>query len=327
MDTDKRSAEVKKCLAVVGSTASGKSALALALAKAFDGEIVSVDSMQVYRGMDIGTAKPTARERADVVHHMIDVCAPETPFSAADYAAGALDAIRGIAVRGRLPILCGGTGLYLDALMRGEAPEATAADETVRAKLRDFLNAHGAHALHERLREIDPESADMIHENNVRRVMRAIEVYTVSGKPKSAWDAESRERPLACEPFVLGLVYHDRSRLYARINVRVDAMLADGLLAETERLEKAGVFACNGTAAAAIGYKELLPALHGECTLAEATERLKTATRRYAKRQMTWFSAKPYVQPLYCDGEDGELRAPEDLFAEASARIRAYLDA
>lgn len=324
MDTGKHSAEIKKCVAVVGSTASGKSALALALAKAFDGEIVSVDSMQVYRGMDIGTAKPTEKERAEVPHHMIDVCAPERPFSAADYAEMALACVRDIAARGKLPILCGGTGLYLDALLRGDAPKETAADETVRAELRAFLEAHGAHALHERLRAIDPESADAVHENNVKRVMRAIEVYTVSGKPKSVWDAESRTKAPAFEPLVLGLAYHDRAQLYARIDARVDQMLRDGLYAETERLYAAGVFAANGTAAAAIGYKELLPALCGECTLETAVETLKTATRRYAKRQMTWFSAKPYVRPLYCDGKDGEMRSADDVFAEAAAAVRAY---
>ena len=310
MDRVEQTGKIKS-IAIVGSTASGKSALALAAAKHFDGEILSVDSMQVYRTMDIGTAKPTADEQAQVRHHLIDICDPKLPFSAADFAPQALACAKEVASRGKLPIFCGGTGLYLDSLMRGDAPSETAADENVRAELRAFAEANGAHALHARLAEVDAESAEQIHENNVKRVIRALEVYLVSGKPKSAWDRESRLVPKAIEPTVIGLAYHDRELLYARIDARVDAMLA-----ATKRLDADGVFAANGTAAAAIGYKELLPAIRGEISLEEAAETLKRATRRYAKRQMTWFSAKDYVLPLWCDTEDGEMRPFDDIFAE-----------
>lgn len=320
MDRKERSCEVS--LAIVGSTASGKSALALAAAKQFDGEIISVDSMQVYRTMNIGTAKPTADELMAVRHHMIDICSPLAPMSAADFASLAREAAGEIASRGKLPIFCGGTGLYLDAIMRGEMPSETAADETVRAELLAFAQEQGAHALYERLREVDPASAGAIHENNVKRVARALEVYLVSGKPKSVWDAESRSIPKAIEPFTVGLCYHDRATLYTRIDRRVDAMIESGLVEETKRLLEDGVFEKNNTAAAAIGYKELLPALRGEKTLAEAAEDLKTATRRYAKRQITWFSAKEFVHPLWCDTEDGKMLPFDVIFAELCHMVK-----
>lgn len=315
MDRIEQTGKIKS-IAIVGSTASGKSALALSAAKHFDGEILSVDSMQVYRTMDIGTAKPTAAEQAAVRHHLIDICDPKTPFSSADFASAALACAKEVATRGKLPIFCGGTGLYLDSLMRGDAPGETAADENIRAELRAFAEANGVQALHTRLAEVDPESAGQIHANNIKRVIRALEVYLVSGKPKSVWDRESRLVPKAIEPVVIGLVYHNRELLYARIDARVDAMLEAGLLEETKRLDADGVFAANGTAAAAIGYKELLPAIRGEMPLEEAAETLKRATRRYAKRQMTWFSAKAYVLPLWCDTEDGEMRPFDEIFAE-----------
>ncbi|MBQ6893540.1 MAG: tRNA (adenosine(37)-N6)-dimethylallyltransferase MiaA [Clostridia bacterium] len=305
-----------KCLAIVGSTASGKSSLALRAAKKFDGEIISVDSMQVYRNMDIGTAKPGASELREVKHHMIDVCSPHEPYSSAEYAAAALECAADIVSRGRLPIFCGGTGLYLDGVMRGGAPEQTSADESIRKELLDFAKAEGAHALHERLRLVDPKSADAIHENNVKRVARALEVYLVSGKKKSDWDSESLNSPNEIEPFCVCLAYHDRSTLYRRIDERVDAMLRDGLFEETKKLYENGVFETNSTAAAAIGYKELLPALRGDISLGEAADMLKTATRRYAKRQITWFNAKPYVHKLYCDDEEGKMRDSDDVFAE-----------
>ncbi len=315
MDRTEQAGEIKS-LAIVGSTASGKSALALSAAKHFDGEILSVDSMQVYRGMDVGTAKPTAAEQAEVRHHLLDICDPKTPFSAADFAPQALACAREVASRGKLPIFCGGTGLYLDSLMRGDAPSETASDAHVRAELSAFAEQNGAHALHLRLAAVDPESAEAIHENNVKRVIRALEVYLVSGKPKSVWDAESRQIPKAIEPTVIGLAYHDRELLYSRIDARVDAMLEMGLLEEAARLEAGGVFAANGTAAAAIGYKELLPAIRGEVPLAQAVETLKRATRRYAKRQMTWFSAKEYVRPLWCDTEDGKMKPFDAIFSD-----------
>ncbi|MBR2353293.1 MAG: tRNA (adenosine(37)-N6)-dimethylallyltransferase MiaA [Clostridia bacterium] len=283
-------------LAVVGPTASGKSALALALAKEYGGEIVSCDSMQVYRDMNIGTAKPTAEEMAEVRHHMIDVADPFEDFSCADYVKAAAEVIENCASRGKLPILCGGTGLYLDALLRKNdfAPDTT--DEAVRRELAEFAERHGAAALHAELVRIDPASAEATHPNNIKRVIRAIEIYRVSGMTKTELDRRSLEGGDRYDATVVGLRYADREILYRRIERRVDQMIADGLLEETRVLMEKGVFDRNRTAAQAIGYKEILPYCRGECTLAEAAEELKTATRRYAKRQMTWFSAKPYVK-------------------------------
>ena len=293
-----------KILAVVGPTASGKSALALALAERLNGEIISCDSMQIYRRMDIGTAKPTADELARVRHHLIDVAEPEESFSAADYVSLAVKAIADCESRGRLPIVCGGTGLYLDALLRGEEPAPNTVDAEVRASLMAFAEREGAEALWQELLRIDPESAAATHKNNVKRVARAIEIYRVSGVTKTELDRRSRLSDARYDACVIGLRYADRAELYRRIDRRVDIMIEEGLVEETERLLGEGVFDKNATAAQAIGYKELLPYLRGSCSLDEATESLKMATRRYAKRQMTWFSARPYVKWLELSGSD-----------------------
>ena len=290
-----------RILAIVGPTASGKSALALALANRLSGEIISCDSMQVYRRMDIGTAKPTQEERARIRHHLIDVAEPEERFSAADYVALASAAVDGCLERGGLPIICGGTGLYLDALLRGGDLAPDTVDLTVRAELAEYAEQNGADALWRMLLEIDPESAEAIHPNNVKRVARAIEIYRVSGVTKTELDRRSRLMGDRYDACVIGLRYTDREALYSRINRRVDMMLDGGLVEETERLMAEGVFEKNVTAAQAIGYKEILPYLLGRASLDEAAEELKMATRRYAKRQMTWFSAKPYVKWIDVD--------------------------
>ena len=290
-----------KILAIVGSTASGKSALAMALAERLGGEIISCDSMQIYRRMDIGTAKPTVSERAEVRHHMIDIVEPTEPFTCADYVTAASRAIEDCTSRGRLPIVCGGTGLYLDALLRGSDFAEGGADEDLRRELAEFAAREGNEALHAELRRIDPESAEAIHPNNVKRVIRAIEIYRTTGVTKTELDRQSREGGERYDATVIGLRYLDRTRLYERIDRRVDMMLDEGLLTETKSLCDEGVFAINQTAAQAIGYKELLGYLAGEESLAEAVETLKMATRRYAKRQMTWFSAKHYVHWLDAD--------------------------
>ncbi len=287
-----------KILGIVGSTASGKSALALELAQRLDGEIISCDSMQIYRRMDIGTAKPTAEERATVRHHMIDIADPRETFSCAEYVPLAARAIEDCAARGKLAIVCGGTGLYLDALLRKNDFEPQTSDEAVRAELVEWAEHCGAEAVWRELERIDPESAAAMHPNNVKRVIRALEIYRVSGVTKTELDRRSREGGMRYDACVLGLRYADRGSLYRRIDFRVDAMLRQGLVEETEALRAEGVFEANRTAAQAIGYKELLPYCQGEISLSEASENLKTATRRYAKRQITWFSAKEYVRWL-----------------------------
>lgn len=293
-------------LCVVGPTACGKSALAVALAHQVGGEVVSCDSMQVYRGMDIGTAKPTVQEMDGIPHHMIDIVEPEETYSCTAYVTAARAAIGEIRARGRLPIVCGGTGLYLDRLLRGGTDGGAVASPEVRAELAAYREANGNAALHGLLASVDPESAAAIHENNVPRVIRALEIYRVTGKTKTELDRLSARPDETLCPYVVGL-WRERAVLNRRIDARVEEMLALGLLAETERLHARGVFETNSTAAQAIGYKELLSCLRGEEALGEATERLKAATRQYAKRQMTWFRARPYVR--WYDAETEEVCA------------------
>jgi len=292
--------EKRKILAVVGPTASGKSALAEALAERLDAEIVSCDSMQIYRGMDIGTAKPDAETRARVRYHLIDVADATEDFSVVDYVAQAERAVSDILCRGKLPIFCGGTGLYLDTFLRG-MPDSPGGDARIREELAALAAEHGNEYLHAELERVDPESAAATHPQNLRRVIRALEIYRQTGVTKTEWDRRSRELPMRYDATVLYLSFEDRSLLYRRIEERVDAMIRAGLCEETARLKAAGVFEASSTAAAAIGYKELLPYLSGACPLPEAIEALKQATRRYAKRQITWFSAKPYVTEILAD--------------------------
>lgn len=308
-----------KILAVVGPTASGKTAVSVELARRLSGEVVSCDSMQVYRRMNIGTAKPTKEEMCGIPHHLIDAVEPDAPFSCADYVTLAGEAVKEIAARQKLPILCGGTGLYLDRFLCGEMEE-THADEALRASLFQYAEEKGIEALHARLRSVDPESADAIHPNNVKRVVRALEIYEQTGIPKSEFDRRSQTGESPYDAVVIGLHYPRREVLYDRINRRVDMMVEDGLLEETQKLLDEGVFDVNLTAAQAIGYKELLGYLRGEETLAEATESLKTATRRYAKRQLTWFSAKPYVSWVEME-KDGALRSLDDVCNEIVSRF------
>lgn len=291
---------------IVGPTASGKSALAFALAEELGGEIVSCDSMQIYRRMDIGTAKPTAEEQRRVRHHMIDIVEPWDNFSCADYAVLAEAAVRDIVARGKLPIVCGGTGLYLDALLRGGMAREAETDESYRAELDALAEQKGNEYVHALLRDIDPESAEAIHPNNRKRVIRALEICRVSGRKKSEIDRENSQLDGIFEPLCVGLFYTDREVLYRRIEERVDQMVGMGLIDEVRALEAEGIFERSSTAAGAIGYKEFLGYLHGECTLSEATDTLKTATRRYAKRQCTWFLAKPYVEHIDVEGVPDE---------------------
>ena len=304
-----------RAVAVVGPTASGKTALSLRLAERFSGEIVGCDSMQIYRGMDVGTAKATPEERARVPHHLIDILPPDRPFSAADYADGALRAVRDITSRGRLPILCGGTGLYLEAARSGRHEGLPPVPDEVREALVGEAKERGALAMHEALREVDPVSAAAIHPNNTRRVLRALEIYRTTGRPKSELDEESRLRPPTMELLVLGLFPTDRAALRDRIDRRVDVMVRDGLREEVAGLLAAGLLPEGGTAAAAIGYKEYAAALRGEMTEDEAIREIKIATHRYARRQLTWFRAVPGILSLDCDA--GGVTADAERYAIA----------
>ena len=291
---------------IVGATAGGKSALAMRIAEEIGGEIVSCDSMQIYRRMNIGTAKPTDEEQSRVRHHLIDVIEPWESFSCADYARLADEAIRDIIARGKTPIVCGGTGLYLDALLRGGLAEEADCDENYRNELNALAEEKGNDYVHGLLRDLDPESADAIHPNNRKRVIRALEVCRVTGRKKSEIDRENSAFDGAYEPLAVGLFYTDRAVLYERIDRRVDQMLEEGLLDEVRALDREGIFERSKTAAGAIGYKELLGFIRGETTLAEASDTLKMATRRYAKRQCTWFGAKNYIERIDIDGVPDE---------------------
>ena len=284
-------------LAVVGPTASGKTSLSIALAKALGGEIVSCDSMQVYRGMDIGTAKPDEKEREGIPHHLIDVVSPDMPFSCADYAVLARKAVGEILSRGRLPIFCGGTGLYLDAVLTGNVFAPDVPEETV---LR--VRAMSADERYRLLSETDPESAAAIHPNNEKRVARALTVTLGTGVPKSEWDRRSRLAPKPYDALILGLDYRDRQILYERIDRRVELMLENGLAEEAKRLD----LDRSATAGQAIGYKELYLWLDGTLSYGEAVAKLKQNTRNYAKRQLTWFRRDPSVRWLYPDTMTGE---------------------
>lgn len=281
-----------RVLAIAGSTASGKSALALEAAIRMNGEIVCMDALQVYRGLDVGTAKPTKEEQALVPHHLLDVREPDEAFSAAEYTRLAEDAIGGILSRGRLPVLCGGTGLYLRALRGGLDFGGTPADPSVRAKYQAVADREGAEAVHALLARRDPETARELHPNNLRRVIRALEVLEKTGKPfrpRQAPRADSGKWPMT----VIALDW-PRDELYRRIGERVQQMLDGGLIQEVRGLLARGV-SPQAQALQGIGYKELVPCVLGRTSLKEAAELIARRTRNYAKRQLTWLRAEPGV--------------------------------
>ena len=284
-----------KLLCLLGPTAVGKTEIAIELAQHLNAEIVSVDSRQIYRQMDIGTAKPTPEEQQAAPHHLIDCVDISQPFSVADYQSLADTAIADIQNRGKQVLLVGGAGLYFRAVIDGLF-EGPGADPAVRERFEQEAAQHGVDALHERLRACDPESADRIHPNNVVRVIRALEVYELTGVPMSEhqqqWHPEKQRYPF----IAFGLTM-PRALLYHRIEQRVDVMLANGLIAEVESLLATG-YARDTIALQSFGYKELITYLDGECTYTEAISQLKQNTRRFAKRQLTWFRKDTRIEWL-----------------------------
>ena len=314
-------------VAIVGPTASGKTALALQLAKEIGGEIVSADSMQIYSGMDVGTAKASKEERTAVPHHMVDVLPPSAPYSAADYGVDALSAVKGILSRNRVPLFCGGTGLYLNAAVTGRHTPLPSMDESIRARLLEEASTpEGQEALYRELCRVDNASAMQIPKQNVRRIIRALEIYLSTGKTKTAWDEESRRLPPAIRTLTFFLDFKDRSLLYERIDRRVDAMMAEGLEEEVRRLWKAGILSADTTAGQAIGYKEMLAYLEGSKTKEEAVAAIKIATRHYAKRQQTWFRALPDATRVCVDKEDGTLRQTDDICKEILPAVNRFIN-
>ena len=306
-----------KSLAICGPTASGKTALSLLLAEKIPLEIISLDSMQIYKGMDIGTAKATKGEMAKVTHHMIDVVSPLENYSVGMYREAALSLALEIASRGKLPLFVGGTGLYYDSLIRNPDKSVPKSDKAYTEKmLADTDSEEKRIALWQKLFEIDRESAENIHYNNLRRVIRALEIYRLTGRKKSELDRESR---LAAPPISVELIsldFHNRENLYNRIDCRVDIMMNEGLFGEVKALYENGLLKEGSTALSGIGYKEIISHLKGEITLDEAVSKIKLSSRRYAKRQLTWFRHVENRHTVFLDTESGNMKEISDVFAE-----------
>lgn len=276
-----------KVIVIAGPTASGKTDLAIELALKVNGEIISADSMQIYREMNIGTAKPTMEERKGIPHHMMDIVYPDEEFSVAQFQKGAKECIKDILSRGKVPIVAGGTGLYINTLVYNITFSETITDWNYRKKLENIAREQGAEALHLLLQKVDPVSAEKIHPNNVKRVIRALEVYETTGKPISQHQMESRQIKPEYDYKIFGIEV-DRDVLYSRIDVRVDKMMEMGLYEEVENILNKG-YSPDLVSLQGIGYKEIIMAIQGECTLGEAVDKIKLNTRHLAKRQMTWF--------------------------------------
>ena len=291
-----------KILVVSGPTASGKTALAVELALAHNGEVVSADSMQIYRRMDIGTAKPTREEMRGVPHHMLDVADPEEDFSVARYVELAARCVDDILARGKLPIVAGGTGLYIDSLLSGRTFARFDPDSPLRRELEEELARRGGAALLEELARVDPDTAARLHPNDGKRIVRALEVYRSTGTTLTEHNAMTRSLPPRYDALTLTLAFQRREDMWDRIDRRVDRMMADGLAEEVRALLDSGV-PDRCTAMQAIGYKEMAAALRGDGDTARAAEEIKLRSRQYAKRQLTWFRRNPDARWLLWDRE------------------------
>lgn len=298
----------KPLIVLTGPTAVGKSALAVSLAREIDGEIISADSMQVYRHMDIGSAKITQEEMAGVPHYLIDILEPDEEFHVVRFQSLAKEAIRTVYDKGKTPILAGGTGFYIQSVLYDIDFTETEEDEVFRGQLEKFAKEQGNEALFEKLRRIDPKSCEILHANNVKRVIRAIEFYEKTGKRISEHNEEQHEKESPYR-FLYFVLTDERSRLYEKIDKRVDAMLDAGLIDEVQNLKKMG---CTKELVSmqGLGYKEILEYLDGECTLEDAVYRIKRDTRHFAKRQLTWFRREKDV--IWISRQDFRpLSAPE----------------
>ncbi len=296
-----------RVIIICGPTASGKTDIAVKVALKLNGEIISADSMQLYKGMDVGTAKPTKEEMQGIPHHMLDFLSPTELFNAADYKEAAYKLCFDILGRGKTPIIAGGTGQYISAVFEnltyGDIPE----DKNLRDELTALALEKGGEYMKKLLSEFDKESAQKLHENDIRRLVRAIEVYKLTGVTQSEFNRRSKEIEPPFEFLLFGLKFENRELLYERINKRVDVMLQNGLEEEAKKLYSSPV---GKTAAQAIGYKELLEYFNGNESLAEAADKIRQESRRYAKRQLTWFNHMP-VKWFYPD-----LSSPDEIASE-----------
>lgn len=288
-----------KLISVVGPTASGKTALAVELAKHYNGEIISADSMQIYKGMSIATAKPTDEEKQGIPHHLMDFLPSDKTYSVADFADEAGRCIEDIVSRGKMPIIAGGTGLYVDSLLNGVSFEKQERNEEISNELFALYQQNGIDYLLNMLGEFDGESAENLREQrNVKRIIRAIEFYKTSGITISEHNRNSKLQDSPYSPIKIGLKFEDRQKLYDRINLRVDIMLENGLVDEAREVLSSSL---SSTSKMAIGYKELIPYFSGERSLDECVEILKRETRRYAKRQLTWFNRDKNINWILVD--------------------------
>ena len=303
----------KRVLVITGPTATGKTALGVALAQRLGGEILSADSMQVYRGMDVGTAKATPAEKMGVPHHLLDVADPAENYSAARWVAAAAEIAEGVFARGRVPLLVGGTGLYIDSLLSGR-DFAENAGGALREELSAEYDRVGGEAFREALRQVDPARADALHPADKKRLVRAMEVYRLTGEPISVHDARTKAVPPRWNSLRVALTYADRAALYARIDARVEEMVHAGLFEEVAGLLDAGL-SPDCTAMQAIGYKESADYLRGRCTRDEAVDAIQRASRRYAKRQLTWLRRDPEIHWIAWDGAPDIPAAAEEVAA------------
>ncbi len=293
---------MNRVIVVCGPTASGKTALAVELAKLYGGEVISADSMQIYTDMDIASAKATPEEQQGIPHHLLGFLDPSEAFSVADYVKLCDECVKDILSRGRTPVICGGTGLYISSFVDNLRFDDSGSDPAFRERMRKIAEEQGGGVLLQRLREIDPETAEMLHENNLGRVIRALEVHHITGHTISEAKRMSRGVPSPYEFVMLTLEYENRARLHERINLRVDRMMEAGLLEEARSCFSQPE---RPTAAQAIGCKELYPYLRGERSLEDCVEELKLRTRQYAKRQMTWFRRDPRIHKILLSDTDG----------------------
>ena len=297
-----------KILCIVGPTACGKTTLGVALAKRYNGEVVSADSMQIYRGMTIGTAAPTEREMEGVPHHMVAVADPCEKWSAAKYAAEAAPIVDDILSRGKLPVLVGGTGLWLDALVKGHGFAAGHAGGEVRSLLQRRLAEEGMEPLWAELERVDPEAAKRLHPADEKRVLRALEVYLETGKTITQHNEETKALPPRYDAVWIGLQFAQREDMRRLIDLRVDKMVEEGLLSEVERLLSSGIPA-DATAMQAIGYKEFLGVAEGRVSVEEAVAEVKLRSRQYAKRQLTWLRKNPEIHWIWWEKQRDFARA------------------
>ena len=308
-------------IAVVGPTASGKTSLSIEIAKRFGGQVVSADSMQIYEKMNIATAKPTESEMQGVPHHLIGFQPIDKKFSVAEYVQLANECIHKIHNAGDLPVIAGGTGLYIDSLLQNIQFSKEESNEEIREKLTEMFNEKGAEYMLNWLREIDSETASRLHLNDKSRIIRALEIYKLTGKTLTEQKELSRLEETPYDVLYIGLNYRNRNVLYDRINLRVDLMLENGLLEEAEEFYN---ISQDKTACQAIGYKELAPYFRGDATLEDCVEKLKLETRHYAKRQLTWFRKNENVNWVYPDDYENTQEMYIQVFSMINDFLRRY---